>query len=102
MASLENDGGFRVLSKDGKPLRKISLPFPKSNKVFSPEAITVDSNDNILVVDSMRNCLLVFSGDDGHLIAECARDSLCNPFGVAVDRAGRVIITDSSNQIKIF
>lgn len=102
MASLANDGGFQVLNQDGKPTRNIPLPFPKSNKVFAPEALTVDSNDNILMVDSMRNCLLVFSAEDGHLIAECARDSLCNPFGVAVDRTGRVIITDSSNQIKIF
>lgn len=99
---LAKDGGFHVLSKDGKSLRNISLPFTKCNKVFAPEAITVDSNDNILMVDSMRNCLLVFSAEDGHLIAECARESLCNPYGVAVDRAGRVIISDSSNQIKFF
>ena len=84
-------------------MRSIPLPFPKSNKIFAPEAIAVDSNNNTLIVDSMRNCLLVFCGEDGHLIAECARDSLvCNPFGVVVDRNGRVIITDSSNQIKIF
>ena len=102
MASLANDSGFQVLREDGKPLRNIPLPFPKSNKIFAPEAIAVDSNDNILIVDSMRNCLLVFCGEDGHLIAECARDSLCNPFGVVVDTNGRVIITDSSNQIKIF
>ena len=102
MASLANDGGFQVVSKHGKPLRHIPLPFTKSNKVFAPEAITVDSNDNILIVDSMRNCLLAFSAEDGNLIAECARESLCNPYGVAVDRVGRVIITDSSNQIKIF
>lgn len=99
---LAKDGGFQVLSNDGKPLRKIPLPFAKCNKVFAPEAIALDSNDNILIVDSMRNCLLVFSPEDGHLIAECARDSLCNPYGVAVDRTGRIIISDSSNQIKFF
>lgn len=102
VVSLVNDGALQVLSTDGKPLRHIPLPFTKSSKVFAPEAITVDSNDNILMADSMRNCLLVFSGEDGHLIAECARESLCNPYGVAVDRVGRVIMTDSSNQIKIF
>ena len=102
VVSLSNDGGFQVLSKDGKPSRNIPLPFTKYNKVFAPESIAVDSNDNILLVDSMSNCLLVFSAEDGHVIAECARDSLCNPYGVAVDRVGRVIISDSSNQIKIF
>ena len=99
---LAKDGVFQVFSKDGKPLRNIPLLFTKCNKVFAPEAIAVDFNDNILIVDSMRNCLLVFSAEDGHLIAECARESLCNPYGVAVDRAGRVIISDSSNQIKFF
>ena len=102
MVCLAKDAVFQVFSKDGKPLRNIPLPFSKCNKVFAPEAIAVDFNDNILIVDSMRNCLLVFSAEDGHLIAECARESLCNPYGVAVDRAGRVIISDSSNQIKFF
>ncbi|XP_022777563.1 protein wech-like [Stylophora pistillata] len=102
VTSLVNDGALQVLSTDGKPLRHISLPFSKSDKVFAPGAITVDSNDNMLMADGMRNCLLVFSGEDGHLIAECARESLCKPYGVAVDRVGRVIMTDSSNQIKIF
>ena len=91
-----------MLSKDGKQLRKIALPLTERNSVFAPEAIAVDSSDNILLVDSMRNCLLVFSAEDGHLIAECARDSLCNPYGVAVDRMGRIVISDSSNQIKVF
>lgn len=102
MVCLAKDGGFQVLSKDGKKLRSIATPFTKCNKVFAPEAIALDSNGNILIVDSMRNCLLVFSAEDGNLIAECARDSLCNPYGVAVDKAGRVIISDSSNQIKFF
>lgn len=102
MISLAKDGGFQVLNKDGKLLRSITLPSTERNNVFAPEAIAVDSSDNILLVDSMRNCLLIFSSEDGHLIAECARDSLCNPYGVAVDRMGRVIISDSSNQIKVF
>ena len=101
VVSLAKDGVFQVLSKDGKLQRNITLLVTESN-VFVPEAIAVDSNDNILLVDSMRNCLLVFSAEDGHLIAECARDSLCNPYGVAVDRLGRIVISDSSNQIKVF
>ena len=89
-----------MLNKDGKLHRNITLPVTES--VFAPEATAVGSSDNILLVDSMRNCLLVFSAEDGHLIAECARDSLCNPYGVAVDRMGRIVISDSSNQIKVF
>ena len=102
VVSLEKDDGFQVLSKDGKLLRNIALPFTERNNVFAPEAIAVDSSDNILLVDSMRNCLMVFSPDDGHLMAECARDSLCNPYGVAVNRMGCIVISDSSNQIKVF
>ena len=102
IASLAKHIGFQVLSKDGKLLRHIPLPPTECNSLFAPEAIAVDLNDNILLVDSMRNCLLVFAGDDGHLIAECARESLCNPYGIAVDRMGRIIISDSSNKIKVF
>ena len=101
VVSLAKDGGFQVLNKEGKLLRNIALSFTERN-VFAPEAIAVDHSGNILLVDSMKNCLLVFSAEDGHLIAECARDSLCNPYGVAVDRMGRIVITDSSNQIKVF
>ena len=100
VVSLAKDGVFQVLNKDGKLQRNITLPVTET--VFAPEAIAVDSSDNILLVDSMRNCLLVFSAEDGHLIAEVARDSLCNPYGVAVDRMGRIVISDSSNQIKVF
>ena len=100
VVSLAKDGVFQVLNKVGKLQRNITLPVTES--VFAPEAIAVDSSDNILLVDSMRNCLLVFPAEDGHLIAECARDSLCNPYGVAVDRMGRIVISDSSNQIKVF
>ena len=56
----------------------------------------------ILLVDSTKNSLLVFSADDGHLIAECAREGLCNPCGIAVDLMGRILKADASNQIKVF
>lgn len=102
IVSLAKDVGFRVLNKDGNLLREIKLPLEERNSLFATEAIALDLNDNIVMVDSMRNCLLIFAAEDGHLIAECARDSLCNPLGVAVDRMGRLIISDSSNQIKVF
>lgn len=71
--------------------------FIKYNKVFVFEVIVFDFNDNILIVDSMRNCLLVFLGEDGYFIVECVWESFCNLYGVVLDRVGRVIIFDFLN-----
>ena len=101
IVALANDGVFQVFSKDGKPLRRIAFPCSESHSIVAPEAMAVDNSDNILVVDSVKNCLLVFS-EDGELRVDCTSEHLCNPFGVAVDETGRVLVTDSSNQIKIF
>ena len=81
-------------------LQNIPLRSTECNDLFAPEAIAVDLSDNILLVDSFRSCLLIFARDDSHLIAECARDNLRNR--IAVDRMGQVIISDSSNKIKVF
>ena len=101
MVSVAKGAGFKVFTRDGSMVRNIALPFTELN-LLTPEAIAIDSNDNILLVDSMKNSLLVFSADDGHLIAECAREGLCNPCGVAVDLMGRILIADASNQIQVF
>lgn len=101
MVSMAKDAGFKVFKRDGSMVRNIALFFTELT-VLTPEAIAVDNNDNILLVDSMKNSLLVFSAEDGHLIAECARRGLCNPCGVAVDFMGRILIADGSDQIKVF
>ena len=103
--ALANDGGFQLFTQEGRPLRRIKLQQKElsgeASNFFVPEALAVDSADNMFAVDSNSNCLIVFSKEGG-VLARFAQQNLDRPFGVAVDRLGRVVVTDSSNQLKIF
>lgn len=105
IVALANDGGFQLFTQEGRPLRRIKLQQKElsgeASNFFVPEALAVDSADNMFAVDSNSNRLIVFSKEGG-VLARFAQQNLDRPFGVAVDRLGRVVVTDSSNQVKIF
>ena len=106
IVALANDGGFQVFTQEGKLLRRINLQQTgalgeDAHAFFVPEAIAVDSEDNIFATDSNSNSLTIFS-PEGNFLAQLGKPSLRNPFGVALDRLGRVVASDSSDQVKIF
>lgn len=90
-----------MVTKEGKPIQQIAA---KNQDEFDfPCSMTLDRDDNLLVVDHWSHNMQVFgpsgefklkigSGQEGS-----EQGQLSGPFGVAVDLEGHYLITDHNN-----
>lgn len=67
---------------------------------FSPRQITTDSLSQIIVTDALNHCLHILDSR-GQMLGYIEDDSLLNPMGLSLDRAGRLWVGLSSGDIKI-
>jgi len=66
-----------------------------------PWHLFVDSDDNILVADSGNHCIKVFHQEGNH-IKSIGTGNIVEPFGVCMDRNGRIFIGELGlNRISI-
>ena len=74
----------------------------------NPGAVAVDpTNNNIVVSDSIDNCLSIYTSVGGVVTTYCSSGSLLGQFnrpaGVAVDQGGYIYVVDSgNNRVEVF
>ncbi|XP_019628465.1 PREDICTED: tripartite motif-containing protein 3-like [Branchiostoma belcheri] len=106
-------GKIQVFEPDGTLVRTVgacttwlgwfaSLLWHRIIRMKYPMYITVDGEGNILVSDSMDNCVYVYR-DDGQFLFQfgstgSGEGQLNCPYGICTDRAGNIIVADTGNR----
>ncbi|EDO33992.1 predicted protein [Nematostella vectensis] len=102
IVALANSGVLQVLDSDMNLIRQFAINEKGTNgNLFTTDALACDASDNILAIDGYNDYILVL-GQDGSVLARCAMGNLNSPCGIAVDAMGRVVISDASENVKIF
>ena len=83
------------------PVVKFDTPILTINGVDHPESVAINRRGEIVVTESGRNCVTVFSpsGERLRVIGSCGSDEgqFNKPRGVALDQEGDIFVTDSGN-----
>ena len=89
-----------VFQTDGKFYHTIAL-----ERLGTSYDITVNNNNQLLVANSTRNCICIYTLD-GDFVGQFGRTTggqLCKPYGIAVDLHGFIFVADSGNhRVSIF
>ena len=91
-----------VIQLDGQFSHIIGL-----GHVSNPLYITIDSNDQLLVVNVDDHCISIFTLDGNYVekfgTQYTGKGELCNPRGIATDMHGFILVTDNVNsRVSIF
>ena len=85
-----------VFDEDGEKVGEWGEAGAAEGRLNSPSGITLDSDDNLLVVNSKSNLVKRFT-TDGEYIGAFGEDHLNNPWGIAVDADDNVYVADWGN-----
>ena len=93
----ENSGDrLQIFDPQGNFVRVVG-----AGQVNDHQHLIVASDDNILVADYGNHRIQVFH-QNGNLVKSIGREKISSPFGVCMDREGRVIICESASRLSIF
>ena len=63
----------------------------------------IDSDDNILIADQINTRIAIYSSQNGNLLKSIPTDdSVGYPFGITMDRDGRIIVSGATNKFAIY
>jgi sugar lactone lactonase YvrE len=107
---VDTKGKIRTVVGTGKPGGLTDTTNPLEATLKSPKHLCVDKDDNVLIADSDNHAIRKFLPRENKLVRVAGtgkpgkalnddplKTELNQPHGVAVDRAGRIYIADSSN-----
>ena len=95
VSNLEGDNIY-ILTSQFKMSKKFGWKGSGSQHFNSPNFLTIDSKDNIIVSDNGNDCIKMFD-HTGEFVRKFGEGLIC-PMGIAVDKNDNIIVADAGNQ----
>eukprot|EP00008_Paramoeba_atlantica_P004655 CAMPEP_0201491186 /NCGR_PEP_ID=MMETSP0151_2-20130828/28891_1 /ASSEMBLY_ACC=CAM_ASM_000257 /TAXON_ID=200890 /ORGANISM="Paramoeba atlantica, Strain 621/1 / CCAP 1560/9" /LENGTH=331 /DNA_ID=CAMNT_0047877429 /DNA_START=77 /DNA_END=1069 /DNA_ORIENTATION=- len=92
---------IQVFDAEGNPLLRFGSKGYQSDQFLAPKGIAIGPQNEIIVVDNIKNSILIFD-ENGEFLSRI-KGEMKDPWDVAVDNSGQIFVSDYSNhQIQVF